>query len=72
VGTDGLVEKEILIEVDRERAAAAGVNIWQLAAELVERQLHAGERPGARRRPQAAAALAGDLSPTSPPSKRAR
>jgi HAE1 family hydrophobic/amphiphilic exporter-1 len=34
VGADGLVEKEILIEVDRERAAAAGVNIWQLAAEL--------------------------------------
>jgi HAE1 family hydrophobic/amphiphilic exporter-1 len=34
VETNGLVEREILIEVDRERAAAAGVNIWQLAAEL--------------------------------------
>ena len=34
VTTDGLVEKELLIELDRERAAAAGVNIWQLAAEL--------------------------------------
>ncbi|MEZ5312795.1 MAG: efflux RND transporter permease subunit [Thermoanaerobaculia bacterium] len=34
VGADGLVEKEILIEVDRERAAAAGVNIWQLAEAL--------------------------------------
>ena len=34
VETNGLVEREILIEVDRERAAAAGINIWQLAAEL--------------------------------------
>ena len=34
VGADGLVEKEILIEVARERAAAAGVNIWQLAEAL--------------------------------------
>jgi multidrug efflux pump subunit AcrB len=34
VGADGLVEKEILIELDRKRAAAAGVNIWDLAAEL--------------------------------------
>jgi HAE1 family hydrophobic/amphiphilic exporter-1 len=34
VTTDGLVEREILIELDRERAAAAGINIWQLAAEL--------------------------------------
>jgi hydrophobic/amphiphilic exporter-1 (mainly G- bacteria), HAE1 family len=34
VETNGLVEREILIELDRQRAAAAGVNIWQLAAEL--------------------------------------
>lgn len=34
VDTDGLVEKEILIELDRERAAAAGINIWSLAQEL--------------------------------------
>jgi len=34
VDTDGLVEKEILIELDRERAAAAGVNIWSLAQDL--------------------------------------
>jgi HAE1 family hydrophobic/amphiphilic exporter-1 len=34
VDTNGLVEKEILIELDRERAAAAGVNIWTLAEEL--------------------------------------
>jgi len=34
VDTNGLVEREILIELDRERAAAAGVNIWQLAQQL--------------------------------------
>jgi len=34
VDTDGLVEKEILIELDRARAAAAGVNIWSLAQDL--------------------------------------
>ncbi|GMU64677.1 MAG: acriflavin resistance protein [Acidobacteriota bacterium] len=34
VTTDGLVEREILIELDRERAAAAGINIWQLAGAL--------------------------------------
>lgn len=34
VDTNGLVEKEILIELDRERAAAAGVNIWGLAQDL--------------------------------------
>ncbi|HSM15257.1 MAG TPA: efflux RND transporter permease subunit [Thermoanaerobaculia bacterium] len=34
VETDGLVEREILIELDRERAAAAGVNIWRLAQQL--------------------------------------
>lgn len=34
VDTNGLVEKEILIELDRERAAAAGVNIWSLAQDL--------------------------------------
>jgi len=34
VDTNGLVEKEILIELDRERAAAAGINIWSLAQDL--------------------------------------
>ncbi len=34
VDTNGLVEKEILIELDRERTAASGINIWQLAQEL--------------------------------------
>jgi HAE1 family hydrophobic/amphiphilic exporter-1 len=34
VSTDGLVEREILIELDRDRAAAAGVNIWELAGAL--------------------------------------
>jgi len=34
VDTDGLVEKEILIELDRERTAAAGLDIWRLAGEL--------------------------------------
>ena len=30
----GLMEKEILIELDREKTAAAGLNIWQLAQGL--------------------------------------
>jgi HAE1 family hydrophobic/amphiphilic exporter-1 len=30
----GLMEKEILIELDREKTAAAGLNIWQLAEGL--------------------------------------
>lgn len=34
VDVDGLVEKEVLIELDRERAQAAGINIWTLAQEL--------------------------------------
>ena len=34
VEADGLVEKEILIELDRERTAAAGLNIYELAQEL--------------------------------------
>ncbi len=34
VDTDGLVEKEIMIELDRERTAAAGLNIFQLSQEL--------------------------------------
>ncbi len=34
VQSEGLVEKEILIELDRERTAAAGLNIYQLAQEL--------------------------------------
>jgi HAE1 family hydrophobic/amphiphilic exporter-1 len=34
VQLDGLEEKEILIELDRDRAAAAGINIWQLAQRL--------------------------------------
>ncbi|MDY7093212.1 MAG: efflux RND transporter permease subunit [Acidobacteriota bacterium] len=34
VEPNGLEEKEILIEVDRQRAASAGLNIYQLAQEL--------------------------------------
>jgi len=34
VEADGLVEKEILIELDRERTAAAGLNVYELAQEL--------------------------------------
>jgi HAE1 family hydrophobic/amphiphilic exporter-1 len=34
VETEGLVEKEILIEIDRERAAAAGLNIYELSQDL--------------------------------------
>ncbi len=34
VRLDGLEEKEILIELDRERTAAAGLNIYELAREL--------------------------------------
>ncbi|HEX2254493.1 MAG TPA: efflux RND transporter permease subunit [Thermoanaerobaculia bacterium] len=34
VGADGLVDKEILIELDRQRTEAAGLNIYQLAQEL--------------------------------------
>ncbi len=51
VTTDGLVEKEILIELDRERTAAAGVDLWRLAQELTQDnftlasgQVHAGDR----------------------------
>ncbi|MCB1033811.1 MAG: efflux RND transporter permease subunit, partial [Acidobacteria bacterium] len=34
VSPDGLEQKEILIEVDRQRAEASGLNIYQLAQEL--------------------------------------
>ncbi|RMH19515.1 MAG: efflux RND transporter permease subunit [Acidobacteria bacterium] len=34
VENHGLEEKEILIELDREKAEAAGLNIWQLGQEL--------------------------------------
>jgi len=34
VSVEGLVEKEILIELDREKTAAAGLNIWELAQDL--------------------------------------
>jgi len=34
VGSQGLAEKEILIELDRKRTAAAGLNIYTLAQEL--------------------------------------
>ncbi len=34
VGSFGLEEKEILIEVDRERAASAGINIYEVAQDL--------------------------------------
>ena len=34
VEIQGLIEKEILIELDRKRTAAAGLNIYQLAQEL--------------------------------------
>jgi HAE1 family hydrophobic/amphiphilic exporter-1 len=34
VDSDGLVEKEILIELDRERTNSAGLNIYQLGQEL--------------------------------------
>ncbi len=34
VEADGLVEKEILIELDRERTAAAGINVFALSQEL--------------------------------------
>lgn len=51
VDTDGLVEKEILIELDRERTAAAGLDIWRLAGELgrdnftmASGQVRAGDR----------------------------
>lgn len=51
VDVDGLVEKEVLIELDRERATAAGIDIWTLAQELgqdnfslASGQVHAGDR----------------------------
>ena len=34
VGSQGLIDKEVLIEIDRERAEAAGLNIYQLAQQL--------------------------------------
>ncbi|MEM8962469.1 MAG: efflux RND transporter permease subunit [Acidobacteriota bacterium] len=34
VQADGLEEKEVLIELDRERTTAAGLNVWQLGQEL--------------------------------------
>ncbi len=34
VNIDGLIEKEILIELDRKRTAAAGLNIYELAQQL--------------------------------------
>ena len=34
VEINGLIEKEILIELDREKAAAAGLNLWELGQEL--------------------------------------
>ncbi len=34
VDTRGLQEREIMIELDRDRVAAAGLNIWQLSQEL--------------------------------------
>ncbi|WP_428265197.1 efflux RND transporter permease subunit [Haliangium sp.] len=34
VQSDGLQEKEILIELDREKTAAAGLNVYQVGAEL--------------------------------------
>jgi len=34
VSADGLVEKEILIELDRDKTAAAGLNIYDLAQQL--------------------------------------
>ncbi|HEX2164205.1 MAG TPA: efflux RND transporter permease subunit, partial [Thermoanaerobaculia bacterium] len=34
VESDGLVDKEVLIEIDRERAEAAGLNIYELAQQL--------------------------------------
>ncbi|NIV45746.1 MAG: hypothetical protein GWN46_02415, partial [Gammaproteobacteria bacterium] len=34
VQTFGLEEKEILIELDREKASAAGLNIYELAQDL--------------------------------------
>ena len=34
VEADGLVEKEILIELDRERTTAAGLNVYELAQDL--------------------------------------
>ncbi len=34
VGADGLVEKEILIELDRQRVEAAGLNIFAIAQDL--------------------------------------
>ncbi len=36
VEVNGLEEKEILIEIDRDRAAASGLNIYELAQELGE------------------------------------
>ena len=34
VGTDGLIEKEVLIELDRSRVEAAGLNIFEIAQDL--------------------------------------
>ena len=34
VGVDGLAEKEVLIELDRERLEAAGLNIYEIAQDL--------------------------------------
>ena len=34
VEVEGLLEKEILIELDREKTSAAGLNIWELAQDL--------------------------------------
>lgn len=34
VESDGLIDKEVLIEIDRERAEAAGLDIYQLAQQL--------------------------------------
>jgi HAE1 family hydrophobic/amphiphilic exporter-1 len=34
VGAEGLIEKEVLIEIDRERLAAAGLDIYDLAQRL--------------------------------------
>ena len=36
VRTDGLEEKEILIEVDRERAESSGLNLWELSQQLAQ------------------------------------
>lgn len=34
IEVEGLIEKEILIELDREKTTAAGLNIWELAQQL--------------------------------------